>query len=154
MPVAAFRAVGSSLVPGRRTSSYQASFIVVNFIAIKIALLADDNAYLTDTPVFELLASGRAKDVSPLLSLSWILALSNAFISDVYTQSLPAKIHLFLYINKELVIFLRIVYLCRSRQKKCHQRNIGSHRHSEGNIVSSRQSRFSRSTFFFHGVCA
>ena len=105
MPVAAFRAVGSSLVPGRRTSSYQASFIVVNFIAIKIALLADDNAYLTDTPVFELLASGRAKEVSPLLSLSWILALSNAFISDVYTQSLPAKIQLFFYVNEELVVF-------------------------------------------------
>ena len=58
------------------------------------------DAYLTDTPVFELLASGRAKEVSPLLSLSWILALSNAFISDVYTQSLPAKILLFFSLTK------------------------------------------------------
>jgi len=43
--------------------------------------------YLTDTPVCELLASGRTKEASPSQSSSWILALDNAFIPDfLYEQ--------------------------------------------------------------------
>ena len=48
-----------------------------------------DGAYLTDTPVCELLASGKAKEASPVLVSSWILALYNAFISDFISNLGP-----------------------------------------------------------------